>query len=97
MDSLRVPSKLIRDFSISNVSTPLRSSPSARCSTVANKIYRFMDVLVLRLFRLMIYCIMLCSLGTTVLLSIFIFRFVFTPLLHLLYTCADSVIDSCSC
>jgi hypothetical protein len=42
--SLRFPSKLIRDSSIFSVSKVLRSSPSARCSTVANKIYQFMDV-----------------------------------------------------
>jgi hypothetical protein len=41
---LRVPSKLIRDFSIFSISKALRSSPSARCSTVANNIYQFMDV-----------------------------------------------------
>jgi hypothetical protein len=42
--SLGVPSKLIRDFSIFSVSKAQRSSPSARCSTVVNKIYQFMDV-----------------------------------------------------
>jgi hypothetical protein len=41
--SLRVPWKLIRIFSIFNVSKALRSSPSW-CSTVANNIYQFMDV-----------------------------------------------------
>jgi hypothetical protein len=34
--NLRVPSKLIRDFSIFSVSKALRSSPSARCWTAAN-------------------------------------------------------------
>jgi hypothetical protein len=42
--SLRVPSKFIMDFSIFSVSKVLRSSPAARCSTVANKIYQFIDV-----------------------------------------------------
>jgi hypothetical protein len=42
--SLRVPSKLIRDFSIFSVSKALRSSPSARCSTVANKVDQLMDI-----------------------------------------------------
>jgi hypothetical protein len=40
---LRIPSKLIRDFSIFSVSKALKSSPSARFSTVANKFYPFMD------------------------------------------------------
>jgi hypothetical protein len=42
--SLRVPSKLIRDFSVFNVSKALRSSPSARCSTAANEVYQFMSI-----------------------------------------------------
>jgi hypothetical protein len=42
--SIRVPSKLIRDFSIFSVSKALSSSPSARCATVANKVYQFMDI-----------------------------------------------------
>jgi hypothetical protein len=41
--SLRVRSKLIRDFSICSCKA-LRSSPSARCSTVANKVYQFMGI-----------------------------------------------------
>jgi hypothetical protein len=41
---LRVPSKIIRDFSILTVNKALRSSPSARCSTMANKMYQFVDV-----------------------------------------------------
>jgi hypothetical protein len=41
--SLRVPSKLIKNFAIFSVSKALRSSPSARCSTMANTIYQFMD------------------------------------------------------
>jgi hypothetical protein len=60
--SLRVASKLIRDFSIFSVSKVLRSSPWARCSTVASKIYQFTDVLALRLFRWTMYCVMLFSL-----------------------------------
>jgi hypothetical protein len=56
--SLRVPSKLIRDFSIFSVIKAIGSSSSARCSTVANSIYQFMDVL----FRWMIYCVMPFSL-----------------------------------
>jgi hypothetical protein len=39
--NLRVPSKLIRDFSIFSVSKALKSSPSARCSTAANKVYEY--------------------------------------------------------
>jgi hypothetical protein len=42
--SIRVPSTLIRDFSIFSVSKALRSSPSARLQTVANNVYQFMDV-----------------------------------------------------
>jgi hypothetical protein len=42
--SLLVPSKFIRDFSIFSVIKAMRSSPSARCSTVANKMYQFMEV-----------------------------------------------------
>jgi hypothetical protein len=42
--SLLVPSKLVRDFSVFSDSKALGSSHSAGCSTVANKIYQFMDV-----------------------------------------------------
>jgi hypothetical protein len=42
--NLRVRSKLFRDFFIFSVSKALGSSPSARCSTVANNICQFMDV-----------------------------------------------------
>jgi hypothetical protein len=41
---LRVCYKLIRDFSIFSVSKALRSSPSARHSTAANKVYQFMNI-----------------------------------------------------
>jgi hypothetical protein len=58
--NIHVPSKLIRDFSIFSVSKALRSSASARCTTVANIIYRFMMFLVLRLFRWMI-CVLILS------------------------------------
>jgi hypothetical protein len=42
--NLCVPYKLIRIFSVCSVSKALRSSPSARCSTCANNIYKVMDV-----------------------------------------------------
>jgi hypothetical protein len=42
--SLRIPSNLIRDFSIFSVSKASRSSPSARCLTTANKVYQFMNI-----------------------------------------------------
>jgi hypothetical protein len=42
--SLRVPYKLIRAFSIFSVSKALRSTPPARCSTMGNKVYQFMDI-----------------------------------------------------
>jgi hypothetical protein len=42
--SLQVPSKLIRDFFIFSVSKTFSYSTSARCLTMANNIYQFMDV-----------------------------------------------------
>jgi hypothetical protein len=42
--NLRVPSKLIRDFSIFSVSKVLRSNNLARCSTLANNIYQVIDL-----------------------------------------------------
>jgi hypothetical protein len=44
--SIRLPSKLIGDFFIFNVSKALSSSPSTRCSTLANKVYKFMDIFI---------------------------------------------------
>jgi hypothetical protein len=75
----RIPSKLIRDFSIFSVSRALKSSPSARFSTVANKFTHLWIFLALRLFRWTIYCVMLVSL-LLCLFDIFIV-FVFTPVL----------------
>jgi hypothetical protein len=60
--SIRVPSKLIRDFSIFSVSKALSSSPSARCSIVANKVYQFMDIFsakIISLNNLLCYTILL--------------------------------------
>jgi hypothetical protein len=55
--SLRVPSKLIRDFSIFSVRKSLRSSPSVSFSTVANNIYQFIDVISTKLDDLLCYAI----------------------------------------
>jgi hypothetical protein len=46
--SLQVSSKLIKGYSIFSVSKALRSSPSARCSTMVNKVYQFMNILALK-------------------------------------------------
>jgi hypothetical protein len=41
---IRVPTRQIRDFSTSSVSSALRHSPSARCASAANDICKLLDI-----------------------------------------------------
>jgi hypothetical protein len=41
---IRVPTRQIRDFSTFSVSSAMRHSPSVRCASAANDIYRLLDI-----------------------------------------------------